>query len=404
MEIFVSDSGSVYTPKGIVDTYESFIWTERYNGIGDFQIVMVYSQVMEDLFTLGSILQIQKSDRVMIVEKVERGFSDNGYILTVKGRSVESLLMYRMARQTLTPIRPIWQFVNRTPVNFMYSILAVCVGQTASIVENRFPITRVTEGEKGGTHPSHIPGPTSIDTYDVKLVDIYTAIKNVLEEYNIGLKCYRDSYRFLDVDSSVANLNGMHMCVYTGFDKTTDIDTSRKVIFDPDLENIESVKRYRTIDAYYNQAIVYGANAVLVVNNPEFVDSSRGVPRRTLIVDATDITLPAGAALTAALDRVGRQALAEKRQVDMMDGTATQNIFEYNRDYKLGDVVLMRDLNGIESRMRVTEYIFSVDGEGLSEYPTLTNETVVLPNTWLGWPSTETWSTVSPTSLKWAEA
>ena len=67
-----------------------------------------------------------------------------------------------------------------------------------------------------------------------------------------------------------------------------------------------------------------------------------------------------------------------------MDGEIRQNSqYVYNRDYYLGDLVEMRNVDGVANQMRVTEQIFVSDKEGERTYPTLAINTFVSTGSWL---------------------
>ena len=109
-----------------------------------------------------------------------------------------------------------------------------------------------------------------------------------------------------------------------------------------------------------------------------------GFDRHVLIVNANDIELAAGSALDAALIQRGKEALAEHREIQALDGEIRQNSqYKYGVDYYLGDLVEMRNTDGIANQMRVTEQIFVSDKEGERTYPTLAINTFVSTGSWL---------------------
>lgn len=81
----------------ILDTYESLIWTERYQEYGDFEI---YTPMSDDIFTYiqnDYYLQCKDSDRLMIIEKIlVNTDAEEGNYVTVTGRSLESILDRRI--------------------------------------------------------------------------------------------------------------------------------------------------------------------------------------------------------------------------------------------------------------------------------------------------------------------
>lgn len=98
--------------------------------------------------------------------------------------------------------------------------------------------------------------------------------------------------------------------------------------------------------------------------------------------------------LNTALQQRGRDELSKNRQVSAFDGelSLVNNMYPYEITYQLGDLVEMRNIDGVTNQMRVTEQIFVSDGEGERAYPTLTMDLYISPDTWFGWSFNETWS------------
>ena len=82
----------------IIDSYKSFIWNDRYEDLGDFELyipadaVELLANIHQDYY-----IQCSESDRTMIVEKVDyRADSDDGDFVTISGHSLESILKRRI--------------------------------------------------------------------------------------------------------------------------------------------------------------------------------------------------------------------------------------------------------------------------------------------------------------------
>ena len=72
----------------IVDTYESFIWTDRYYAYGDFELYEAMREGLLDYIKQDYYLQSKESEHVMIVEKIQiTSDTEDGNHVTVTGRS-----------------------------------------------------------------------------------------------------------------------------------------------------------------------------------------------------------------------------------------------------------------------------------------------------------------------------
>ena len=82
----------------IIDSYKSFIWNDRYEDLGDFELyipadaVELLANIHNDYF-----IQCSESDRTMIVEKVDyKTDLEDGNFVTISGHSLEAILRRRI--------------------------------------------------------------------------------------------------------------------------------------------------------------------------------------------------------------------------------------------------------------------------------------------------------------------
>lgn len=88
----------------------------------------------------------------------------------------------------------------------------------------------------------------------------------------------------------------------------------------------------------------------------------------------------------------GKEELAKTRTLAALDGELPPTSpYKYDVAYRLGDLLEMRNTDGIANFMRVTEQIFVSDIQGEREYPTLTVDKYIIPGVWNSWESNEEW-------------
>lgn len=108
------------------------------------------------------------------------------------------------------------------------------------------------------------------------------------------------------------------------------------------------------------------------------------------------------AMLIVALTQRGQEELAKNRSISAFDGEITQlSPYKYTKHYNLGDLVEMRNTDGLTNQMLVTEQIFAADETGERAYPTLTMKLFITPGSWLAWENTQVWQNAPGT---WATA
>lgn len=174
MGIYISDTS--FRLVAIIDSYESFIWTERYSDYGDFELYLP----MEDLSVLQYLkadyyVEIRESDRTMIIEDIQIDTDvDDGPLLKISGRSLESILDRRI----------IWKqtsFSNKTVIEVIWQLLRENVISPADA--NR----RIEAFEIVGT------GVGDIDSLGISQIqftgdNLYDTIKSLCDVFGLGFK------------------------------------------------------------------------------------------------------------------------------------------------------------------------------------------------------------------------
>ena len=68
----------------------------------------------------------------------------------------------------------------------------------------------------------------------------------------------------------------------------------------------------------------------------------------------------------------GKTKLIEAQTIEAFDGEISDHsIYKYGIDYNIGDIIQIENAYGKSLSVRISEYIWSVDGSGTKEYPTL---------------------------------
>lgn len=101
IDIYVLDTD--FRLVGVVDSYESFIWTDRFASYGDFEIYTAFNSNLLQLVKQDYYIWIKQSPHLMIVEGFEiESDADSGNHLKITGRSLESILDRRIVWQQMT--------------------------------------------------------------------------------------------------------------------------------------------------------------------------------------------------------------------------------------------------------------------------------------------------------------
>lgn len=389
MELYTLDS--LLRRERVIDRFDSLIWTERWQSMGDFELVIESTNEYRKYLQPGTWLSLNESYRCMRVETIEDAVDDEGRKkLTVKGPSIEVLLEERVARQEIesTTLQDTWSIAGQAADTAREFMEDVCMfGSTTT--EDIIPYLTTTPIFPA----SSIPEPTGITHITIDIISVYEAVKGVCEKYDFGFRLCRNP------DS-----NQLKFDVYTGSDRTTGQSTLPPVIFSPDFDNLKNTTEFTSTAGVKNIAYVFSPVGAVIVPAPNVDPLIAGFERRVLAIRADDITDTIPADATAKMTQRGLEELAKYRDVTAFDGEIGQSTqFKYDTDYYLGDFVEMRAADGTATFMRVTEQIFVSDDQGNRAYPTFTAKKLVTPDSWLGWPN-KVWYDYDSSSLHWAEA
>lgn len=228
------------------------------------------------------------------------------------------------------------------------------------------------------------PEPDTGFQMDIKISSVYDVVKQICELYSMGFRIIRN------YETGTLLFN-----IYTGDNKTTSQTTIEPVVFDPSLDTLLSDTEYSSTKNLKNVAYVFAPNGFAIVYSGIADNTTSGLDKKVLYVDATDITTTPGVTLNNQLAIRGQQALNEYRTLFAFDGEVpTFGNYIYDLDYKLGDLVEVRNSDGYGDQKRVTEQIFSDDTQGEKSYPTLSSELTITPGSWVGWDTAQVWNDI----------
>lgn len=347
MELLVLNT--TFESIAVVDTYESLIWTDRYNAYGDFEIFFAMDTGLLEYLKEDNYLWLKESEHCMIIEEIKiDSDTEDGNHLIVTGRSLESILERRI----------IWgqrifsgNFQNAIQTMLNENIIS------PSIADRKIPNFTF----KASTD-SKVTGLTIDNQYTGD--DLYTVIKGLCEENNIGFKII------------LTDDNKFEFSLYAGADRSYDQTENPYVVFSPNFENIINSNYYSSRASFRNVTLVAGEGEG-AARRTAIVGSASGLDRRELFTDARDISSDtedgtlSDAEYMAQLRTKGLKNLADHIVTTAFEGEVeVTRLFKYGEDFFIGDIVQIANEYGNEGSAYISELVISNSEEGLSIYPT----------------------------------
>jgi hypothetical protein len=361
---------------GIIDVYRSFIWTDRYNECGDFEIslgIRDYTEcIQKDYYLINP-----DSDHAMIIESISiETDTEEGAMILVKGQSLESLLKRRI----------VW-----TKTSFEYTTGTDNVitkpnlqNGIKKLIDDAIinPSMAIRKIDNFIFEESTDPKITEL-TFEAQYFgeDLYEVITKLCQENDIGFAItFNENYQFV-------------FKLYAGVDRSygtedSPQDTNPYVIFSPRFDNVLNTNYLDSNESFKNVTLVGGESETDTSGREISRDTTvvslagfhSGITRREIFTNASGVNRNIGSddALSedqyqAHLRKAGIDTLIEHTVVTAFEGEVDPTMmYEYGKDYFIGDIVQIENEYGHEGRAYISEYVMSCDEQGTSAYPTFT--------------------------------
>lgn len=347
MELFVLNAD--FESIAVIDTYESMIWTDRYNAYGDFEIYFAMDKNLLEYIKEDYYLWLKDSEHSMIIEDIKiDADTEEGNRLIVTGRSLESILERRI----------IWG--QRIFSGNLQNAIQIMLNE--NIISPSVADRKIANFIFVPSTDSKITSLTIDNQYTGD--DLYTVIKGLCEENNIGFKIV------------LTDDNQFAFSLYAGADRSYDQTENPYVVFSPNFENIINSNYFSSKAGYRNVTLVAGEGEG-ASRKTTVVGSASGLDRRELFTDARDISSDtedgtlSDAEYIAQLRTKGLKNLADHMITTAFEGEVeVTRLFKYGEDFFIGDIVQIANEYGNENSAYISELIISNSDEGLSIYPT----------------------------------
>lgn len=349
---------------GLFGNFKSLIWTERYQKVGDFELITPLSKKVYDLFKLYRYVSIPTSKNMMVITTVEIGEDE----IKISGKSLESVLNRRKIYE--------WRNVeSKVAFNNIISQIFSKAFLNPDISERK--VENMSLSFEGNLENPEIL--TSINRGD----NVGDAIYSLCIEFGYGLRAEFDPY--------TKNINYI---VYAGKNKN-------HISFSRNRSNFKRNTYIESIEDFNSSVMVAGSGEgvnrkIIIVSRvtkstetteegteETIANFYRGIERIEGFVDARDIQKTSGESESNYKLRLKNRGISDLEEHDKsfsIDGKIreTKNL-KVGKDYNIGDTVTIVDLY-FKSIVRIVEVIQSWSSSGYEIYPTfdivdvLTNE------------------------------
>lgn len=347
---------------GVVDSYKSAIWTERFYTSGDFELYVPNTTYYSELLRLpvsGHALYILRADdqsKLGIIDNIQyREDADNGDMILATGHTDDYLLHYRLLMEQAT-------YVGNLELAIRHMI-------TNAFIDSEFGYTERETNKLSLDSKIGLANSVNLQ-YQGQYLD--EEVDKLAKEYGFG-------YHIVYDPSTKSFTFGLIASV----DRSLDQTARDPVVFSAMLDNVSASEYNKGVA--YNAAYAYGeGSGSFKYSNGYTLPASASYPleRKECHVDANATSNNGealdGWVLAGILQQEARSMVArslnstEKVQADVLANTG----YRLGVDYDLGDIVqVIVEVGDDRSQIRnfkqkVIEVIEAFDENGYSCIPT----------------------------------
>lgn len=340
MDIYTLNSS--FKAANLIEEYISFIWTDRYTDPGDFQITWwPYNTSLTKLLQQGVNISHAETNVPMVVETVERTTDESGNtVMKATGRGLIGRYF-----ENRTSSSNAAEVTNDTGNIIAYLVRFNCIESDRD--ENNY--LKLAATSTAPTSPNY--------TYQAEFKSIFDGITELAKADMVGIGIFiRNNSSTPLLFRAYKGVRRDNVVFSTALDSLTSVDYINST------KNLKNIAQVQISDKTYRYIPGNGGST-----------SASGLSRRVLPVDATSVDPKKYTAATydRIIERKGKNALLQAKKTALVSGEVPIDApYKYNQHYNMGDVVGFDGDYGTRQNVRVTEYIWSIDGAGNKKYPT----------------------------------
>ena len=325
----------------VIDYAISVIWVRRFQEEGEFETYLPASKELFSLLSEGYriITKGNEDSCAMQVESIQLTTdSEEGDHLIVKGHSAENILGQRI-------------ITHQTNVS----------GRADDVVNPEEESRKIPEFSIQYEQVSDTQMQTQLDGEN-----LLEAVKSLCISAKMGFQVAFSSTGFV-------------FRLYQGLDRTLNQNENAPVVFSPEFDNLGSTEYLYDISTYYNSIQESGEGEGVDRKQVTVTESEniRGLYLREKFIQAETISSSTeeGQMEEETYFRILRQRAEEnlrkaKETKEFSGEVLNTEMYQFGKDYNLGDKVTIRNQYGIQGTAVVTEITEVEDSEGYRLIPT----------------------------------
>lgn len=353
----------------IIDSFESAVWTDRYNQAGYFEVVMPRYEETMQMIKMGYYVICNQSDSLMILDTIEISSDpETGAKVTISGSSLELILDRRVIYENTT-------FDNVPITTAIATLLDKNIISPSDSLRKISNFTRDSfSGLSFGNTETQLHGES-----------LYEIITKYCSDLMAGFRVHFD-----------AGTNQFVFQLYKGVDRSYDQSEVPYVVFSPSFDNLAGSQKIQSETTLKNVVYAYdddvyeeevsedqivehgpftievsvGGNTPSGLDRREVYLETSGIQREIKLDDGTKRVLTDSEYISI-MQTKAEETLEDSKVTNAFDGQVEiTKQFVYGEDFFMGDIVQIEDEFGERSKSYVAEVVWSQDAAGMVITPT----------------------------------
>lgn len=344
---------------GIVDFFTDLIWTRKWQGCGDFLIKAPATEEYVEFFKRGNFISRNDDDEIGIIENITvTNNLEEGKTITATGRFAKSILdrrlIYRLTGKQNQP--------TVIKGNVETAIRSLIKNNIITAVDANRNIDFIQLGDVAGHTQIIVSETGEASSKQTSFANLLTYTDDILYEYNLSSKM------ILGADKN------LYYTIFAGENRAKG-SGNNPVIFSYEFDNINNAIFSEDGTNEKTTALIGGSGQDLNRFYTMYNTSVSGMARKEVFIDASSISKEytddnnvqqtyTDAEYKPLLISYAQQNIAPMAVIFAFNGEVdvNGNVYEYKRDFNLGDIVTFSD-NGIDLSVRI-ETITEVQDSG----------------------------------------
>lgn len=360
-DIYVLDTN--YNIVGILDNYNSAIFTKRYWECGDFELYIKANKKSLELLKPNYFVKYANDTYIYVIESIQLSTNqEDGDFLTIKGRSAESILDRRILYNHRAVSNKIGGFMVTYPTGSLIWTVEDCIRNALEMTIA--PINPTEQGYLYDWYGNFVLGKRQgfteiMPQTQLTGVNLYDFVTEQCKKNNYGMRVHLNDNKNFEFN------------LYRGRDCSYNQKDNPYLIFSTEFGNLLNTNYIFNNTNFKSHIITAGEgdgdNRLWIERYRKDTSHFSNINRREVFLDNKSVSSDEVENYIGLLNDTAEMEIIKYNAVEELDGEVTSI---KGMEYQLGDIVQITNEYGLSATAKILEIIECENETGYSIIPT----------------------------------